>query len=97
MYISKAFKYRVIENEYSYGKPVLKRIPVESGWLTDTKFMKENEYSPAPYDSYKGDKALAFWNFDKEMALAIDDFGKEDKGKSPSMVDLCIKGRAYCK
>jgi hypothetical protein len=93
MYISKAFKYRVVENEYSYGQPVLRRIPVESGWLTDTKFMTPNEYPSAPYQSYKGDKSLAFWAFDEEMAHAIENFGNEEKGKKAQWLTLLDKGK----
>lgn len=93
MYISKAFKYRVVEKEYSYGRPMLRRIPVESGWLTDTKFMTPAEYVPAPYAEYKGDKSLAFWSFDEEMALAVDQFGKNDKGKKPQWLTFVVDGK----
>lgn len=93
MYISKAFKYRIIEGEYSYGQPVLRRLKVSDGWLTDTQFMTPSIHKPAPYATYQGDKSLAFWNFDEEMALAIEQFGKEDKEKKAQWLTFVTDGK----
>lgn len=40
------------------------------GWLTDAD-LKQPRHPAAPYDTYAGDKADAFWHFDQEMAEAV--------------------------
>jgi hypothetical protein len=45
-------------------------VPVEGGWLTDPD-LKAPRHAPAPYDAYAGDKAQAFWHYDREAAEAV--------------------------
>jgi hypothetical protein len=51
-------------------------IKAESGWLTD-RDVKHPKHEAAAYADYKGDKSQAFWHFDKEMALAVNQYHKD--------------------
>jgi hypothetical protein len=57
-------------------KPIAcEEIDVASGWLTDSD-LKAPKHQPAAHAEYSGDKGLAFWHFDEEMARAIHDYHK---------------------
>lgn len=70
LYIRKACQYRLPDP----GKSGLKPIRAEFGWLTGTGGMDKDEYSPAPYRSYKGGTANSYWFFDQETATAAINF-----------------------
>jgi len=76
MFIRKACQYRMPKEPTGGSKPIAcERIDVESGWLTDSD-LKDPEHQPAAHADYSGDKGLAFWHFDKEMARAIRNYHK---------------------
>jgi len=75
-FIHKACKCRLPEEPTGGSKPITcQEIKVESGWLTDSD-LKAPKHEPAPHDEYTGDKGLAFWHFDEEMALAVRNYHK---------------------
>jgi pimeloyl-ACP methyl ester carboxylesterase len=45
------------------------RVTVEDGWLSDSD-LKQPVHAAAPYADYAGDKAVAFWHYDRETAEA---------------------------
>lgn len=70
-FIRKACEYRLPEAPGGGSKPVAcRKIDVASGWLTDGD-LKKPKHQPAAYDQYTGDRGLAFWHFDEEMARAV--------------------------
>jgi len=76
MFIHKACQYRLPKEPTAGSKPIVCReITVDSGWLTDSN-LKSPKHEPAAHDDYPGDKGLAFWHFDDEMARAIRDYHK---------------------
>ena len=72
MWIRKAAQACIPETWSSDTKePVaLKKVDIESGWLTDMTIKASGNFKPAPYKKYKGDKSKAAWHFDKELAIA---------------------------
>lgn len=105
LFIHKACRYRLPDELPSRGGPVkCRKIDVESGWVTDSD-LKAPEHDPAAYDRYPGDKGLAFWHFDEEMARSVRDYhrGKftepdpameEDKHPAPGD-DSTVKRKPY--
>lgn len=76
-------------------KPItLRTIPLESGWLTDETPLQvgPNEHPAAPYKLYTGDRSLAFWHLNKELALANDNFRRDQRGKKMQMVTCTQDG-----
>jgi len=57
------------------GKMVVacRKLTAKDGWLSDAD-IKAPKFKPAPYDKYKGDKALAFWHVDEAMARVVEKY-----------------------
>jgi hypothetical protein len=70
MFIRKAVQYRL-------GKDgALKPVDPRQGWLVDRWDPETGrKFDAAPYAEYKGDRANAFWCFDREMARATQAYG----------------------
>lgn len=68
--------------------------PRREGWLAE-KWRKDAEATcpPAPVDRYEGDKAEAFWFFDKEMAEAAVEYGNLYRGLRPQLVSVKQNGK----
>ncbi len=82
MFLQKACKYRLPNNPAGGSGPLkCKKIDVASGWLTDSD-LKNPKHQPATHSQYSGDKGLAFWHFDAELARAIRNY-HQDKFKEP--------------
>ncbi len=104
MFIHKACECRLPSQPSGGSKPIVcDEIDVESGWLTDSD-LKDPEHQPAAHADYSGDKGLAFWHFDEEMARAIRDYHKskftepdpaieEDKHPAPGDDRTVMKDR----
>ena len=59
-------------------------LEAKDGWLSDAD-IKVPRFAPAPYDEYRGDKALAFWHVDEVMARAIEKYhGRRWKDADPT-------------
>ncbi|MDR6944054.1 hypothetical protein [Mucilaginibacter pocheonensis] len=86
LFIHKACKYRLPENQSKNGTVALNKIDVRSGWLTDTAGMKPDRYVPTVYTKYKGDPKQAFWFFDKETAIATAAFSGDRKVRNKQML-----------
>jgi hypothetical protein len=74
LFIHKACRYRLPASLKLDGDPVpCRKIDPASGWLTDSD-LKAPQHELAACDAYAGDKCLAFWHFDEEMAKAVADY-----------------------
>jgi hypothetical protein len=94
LFIDKAVKYRVPVNAGGAAShELLRKIPMESGWLTDCTFMTPSRYAPAPYARFKGDPTLALWQLDEDIAWANENYGKKHKGKKLQVVTFSQDGK----
>jgi len=76
LFIHKACEYRLPTGSRGDSKPIAcRQIKVVSGWLTDSD-LKDPKHKPATCDEYAGDKGLAFWHFDEEMARTVRNYHK---------------------
>lgn len=73
----------------------LREVPLESGWLTDNEPLHPGPsgHPPAPYNSYTGDKYLAFWHLNRELALANENFRRDARGKQDQRVTCGQDGK----
>ncbi|MGH7951039.1 MAG: hypothetical protein ACREFE_03845 [Limisphaerales bacterium] len=72
----------------------LKPVNPRKGWLVDRWHRDQPPSAPAaPYDKYTGNRADAFWCFDKEMALATEKYYARNRGKLPQLVDFVQDGK----
>lgn len=77
LFLRKAAQYRLPENGTSNGTVALKPVDPSKGWLVDRwEPATGRKFPSAPYDKFTGDRANAFWCFDKEMAQATENYGK---------------------
>jgi hypothetical protein len=93
LFIHKACKYRLPENQPKDRAIKLKRIDPESGWLTDTGGMEPDVYAPAAYLNYKGNPKQAYWFFDKQTALAATAFEGDRKPRKRQMLTFIQDGK----
>ncbi len=94
LFIHKACRYRLpAPLKLDAGPVQCRKIDPAAGWLTDSD-LKAPQHEPAAYDAYAGDRGLAFWHFDEEMAKAVaayhrdafrepDPTNEEDKHPAP--------------
>lgn len=66
----------------------LHQVPLESGWLTDETPLQPgpNQHAAAPWAQYTGDRSRAFWHLTRDLALANENFRREQRGKKLQMV-----------
>ncbi len=90
-YIEKAAQYRL--SERGLGVPKLKKIKPEDGWLMD-KWRKDSlpVSKAAPYSKFTGDKFVASWVFDREMAEETENFYAEARGKEEQYIGFKQNG-----
>jgi hypothetical protein len=70
LFIRKTARYRIPARLPPGDEPVpCLPLKAEDGWLTDPD-LKHPTHPPAPYTDYTGDKAAAFWHYDREAAEA---------------------------
>ena len=93
LFIRKAAEARIPDDPPAGTPVVCKRVPRESGWLIDCTLTDPPRYPAAPYAQYKGDPTLAFWNLDRELALATEKYNTQDHGKKRQMVGFTQDGR----
>ncbi|WP_338874708.1 hypothetical protein WBJ53_03725 [Spirosoma sp. SC4-14] len=94
LYIEKAARYRLPESVGQQDTVVLKPIDPQKGWLMD-RWRKDSlpMAKPAPYAAYTGDKRVATWCFDQEMAEATEAIYRQARGKKPQHLGYIQKGQ----
>jgi hypothetical protein len=68
---------------------LLRPVNPQKGWLVDRWHKDAPPAAPsAPFSKYKGDRAQAFWAFDKEMARATEEYYAAARGKKPQLLSI---------
>lgn len=89
MFVKKAAEARLPAQTPLGQAPVLKPIDPSNGWLVGRWYLnKPRDTQPAPYGKYAGDPKEAFWAFDKETAMAIQNYGADQPGKLPQLISI---------
>jgi hypothetical protein len=94
LYIDRACKYRLPYHIPKHAIPSLKKINPTSGWLTDTTGLDNDNFKPAPFQSYKGNPKNAYWFFDQQTALAAAAFAGDRIVRKPQMLTFVQNERA---
>ncbi len=94
MFIRKSVEQRLPEKTASGQPPALMLVDPREGWLVERWHLNEpRSVKPAPAMEYRGDPNDAFWAFDKEMALATQNYFADQPGKSPQLVGFVQDGQ----
>ena len=74
--------------------PVLTPIDPSKGWLVERWFLNSGRsVEPGPFGKYAGDSVDAFWAFDQEMAMAIQNYHVDQIGKRPQLIGFVQNGQ----
>lgn len=94
LYIKKAAQYRLPKQMSRSDTVILKPIDPQKGWLMD-RWRKDSlpTATPAPYQVYKGDKQVASWCFDQEMAQATEAIYRQARAKKTQHLGFRQNGR----
>lgn len=86
-YIVKAAKYRNTGKKDATGRPLLRLLQPEQGWLGD-RWHKDSlpKWRPARYENYKGDRATASWFFDKSQSDDTEQYYATSRGKKQQYI-----------
>ncbi|MEZ0484446.1 hypothetical protein [Fibrella aquatica] len=94
LYIRKAAQYRLPNPSNQADTVVLTPIDPQKGWLMD-RWRKDSlpTAAPAPYLNYKGDRKVASWCFDKEMAQATEAIYRQARAKKTQYLGFRQNGQ----
>jgi len=94
LFIRKAAEQR-LPDEFSPGEPPrLKPVDPATGWLVERWHVNQpRTVRPAPFEKYTGDPQDAFWCFDREMALATQNYFADQPGKLPQLLGFVQDGK----
>jgi hypothetical protein len=94
LFIGKAAAARLPEKFSPDQPPVLKPVDPRNGWLVQRWHLNQPRMvKPALFAKYAGDKSDAFWAFDKETALAIQNYRANQIGKAPQLLGFVQDGK----
>lgn len=89
-YIQKAAQYRLSKDP----KEPLKPLNPKNGWLMDRwRGDRLPQAEASPYEAYSGDRKVASWVFDKEMAEATEAYYAKARGKKAQYIGLEQEGK----
>ena len=89
MFVRKAADQRLPTTLPTNAAPDLKPIDPTQGWLVQRWHLNQpRSVKPAPFAKYNGDPKEAFWCFDKEMALATQNYFADQPGKLPQLLSI---------
>jgi hypothetical protein len=94
MFIRKSAEQR-LPAEFSPDKPpALKPVDPARGWLVERWHLNQpRTVKPAPLAKYSDDPKEAFWCFDREMALATQNYFAAQPGKLPQLLGFVQDGK----
>jgi hypothetical protein len=94
MFIHKSAEQRLPVEFLPDKPPVLKPVEPTNGWLVERWHLNQSRsVKPALLAKYSGDPREAFWCFDKEMALATENYFSDQPGKSPQLLGFVQDGK----
>jgi len=95
LYIKKAVEYRLMKPATLTTPAKLRPInPTQTGWLVDRWRLNEKPIAnAAPVNTYKGNKAEAFWFFDEEMAKATEAYQSAERNKEAALLGYVQDGK----
>jgi hypothetical protein len=94
LFLRKAAQYRLPENQSLDEPAELIKLDPQKGWLAERwQENRRNRPKAAAYGLYNGDKHVAFWYFDKEMANATENYYKESANKEMRYIGYAIAGK----
>lgn len=94
LFIRKSVEQRLPDTFSPNQPPILKPINPTNGWLVERWHLNQSRtVKPAPFAKYSGDPKDAFWAFDKEMALATQNYFADQPGKSPQLLGFVQDGK----
>jgi hypothetical protein len=86
MFIRKAVEQRLPEDAPLDQPAALRAVDPANGWLVERWHLNQTRaVKPAPVAKFAGDPQEAFWAFDKEMALATQNYFADQPGKLPQL------------
>jgi len=89
IFVRKAAQERLPKKMSADQPLVLKPIDPAKGWLVERWHLNQpRQFKPAPVAKYQGDPTQAFWCFDKEMALATQNYMADQPGKLPQLLSV---------
>lgn len=93
LFIKKAAEKRLPKNLSIHKPNVLIQVKPEQGWLMD-RWRKDSLPTAiaSPYHLYNGNKRIASWVFDKEMADATERFYARARGKQQQFIGIIQNG-----
>ncbi len=92
-FIRQATKERLPARIGKNGRPVLRHIPLKTGWLGDVQLLRPAIFPPAPYAQYKGEPQLAFWFLDKKLAIDGENFEARRRSKRDQRITFVQNGK----
>lgn len=94
LFLQKAARYRLPVKSSKYGPVVLNPVIPQKGWLAERWHPGDvRRNMAAPYHYYKGDAKDAFWYFDKEMAMATENYYASQGNKLPQYIGFVQGGK----
>jgi len=94
LFICKSVEQRLAEKTFSNSAPVLKLVDPRTGWLVERWHLNQpRSVQPAPFAKFAGEKNDAFWAFDKETALAMQNYRAKQIGKAPQLLGFVQDGK----
>lgn len=93
LFLQKAAKYRLPDNQPLDSPTELITIDPTEGWLGSRWITDVKREKAAPFSIYKGNKHDAFWYFDQEMAEVTENYYKEALGKEMRYIGFEIDGK----
>ena len=93
LFLKKAAEYRLPAVSPEDGPVALKPVNPADGWLCDRwRLDGIKRAAAAPYSKYRGNKDDAFWYFDKEIALATENYYAKMRGKKLQYIGFMQDG-----
>ena len=93
LFLKKAAKYRLPEEQPLDSTFHLNKLNPQDGWLAENWHPKQKKrIKAAPFFNYKGDPHDAFWYFDQEMAEATEAYYARERGKKEQYIGFIQNG-----
>lgn len=94
LFLKKAAKYRLPEEQALDSSIHLNKLNPKDGWLAERWHPSQKKRAKAAaFDKYRGDSHDAFWYLDKEMAEATEAYYARERGKKEQYIGFLQNGQ----